>query len=146
MGSLSEVIQDPARRKKVVDDCVALIDAEVGDKGGLSGMAIKAAFATVKGVKPGIIPMSMDHLLDDFSKQVDPFWAECQQKGEQPRAFFARRKSDIANALLKITDDRAKKSSHTTLVKAYNGLRDKAVEHIGTAMPRFADLVQKHAS
>lgn len=145
MGSLHEVTRDPVKRRAVVEDCCALIDAEVADKGGLSGIAIKTAFATVKGVKPGMIPMSMDALLDDFSKQVDPFWAECQKSGEAPRAFFTRKKEAVANALLSITDDRARKSSHGVLVKAYQGLRGKAVEHIGAAMPRFADLLAKHA-
>lgn len=145
MGSLFDVTRDPAKRKAVVDDCCALIDAEVSDKGGLTGIAIKTAFATVKGVKPGMIPMSMDHLLDDFSKQLDPFWAECQKGTEPPRAFFTRKKEAVANALLAITDDRARKSSHTVLVKAYQGLRGKAVDHIGAAMPRFADLLVKHA-
>ena len=51
MGSLFDVTRDPAKRKAVVDDCCALIDAEVSDKGGLTGIAIKTAFATVKGVR-----------------------------------------------------------------------------------------------
>ena len=146
MGSLVEAIKDDKKRRAVVDDCVALIDAEVADKGGLSGMGVKAAFKAVKSLRPGMIPMAMNHLLDDFAARVDPFWQECQAKGEDPRRFFERRKSDVANALLSITDDRAKKSDHGTLVKAYQSLRPKAVEYIGDAMPRLADLIKKHAS
>lgn len=146
MGSLLEVVKDKARRRAVIDDCALLIDAEVADKSGLTGMAVKAAHKTVKGLRPGMIGMAMDGLLDDFSARVDPFWAECQAKAEVPRAFFTRRRSEVANALLGVTDDRAKKSSHKVLVKAYSALRPKALEHIGSAMPRFADLLVKHAS
>ena len=146
MGSLVETISDPARRKAVVQDCAALIDAEVKDKRGLSGAAIKTAYKTVKGLRPDMITRSMDHLLDDFAAQVDPFWADCQAQGAAPRAFFTQKKGEVANALLKITDDRAAKSDHRTLVRAYKGLRGKAVAHIGDAMPRFADLMAKHAS
>lgn len=146
MGSLAETISDPAKRKAVVRDCAALIDAEVAEKRGLSGAAIKAAFRTVKSFKPGMIADSMDALLDDFTAQLDPFWKECQAGGHNPRTFFGGRKHDVANALLKITDDRAAKSRHKTLVRAYKGLRGKAVDHIGSAMPRFADLLVKHAS
>ena len=146
MGSLVEVIKDAGRRRQVVDDATSLIDAEVGDKGGLSGMAIKAAYATVKGLKPGMIQMSMDALLDDFSAKVDPFWAKCQEEKAQPRAFFSGRKSEIANALLGITDDRARKSQHKVLKGAYEKLRPQAIDHIGAAMPRLADLIAKHAS
>lgn len=146
MGSLQETVKDQARRKAVIDDCAGLIDAEVSDKGGLSGMAIKAAYATVKGLRPGMIPMAMDGLLDDFSAKVDPFWARCQESGARPRDFFTKEKQAIANALLGITDDRAKKTPHRTLKAAYEKLRPQAVDHIGAAMPRLADLIQKHAS
>ena len=39
-------------RPKVVADCGKLIEEEVDSKGGLSGFAVKAAFAVVKAVKP----------------------------------------------------------------------------------------------
>ena len=61
------------------------------------------------------------------------------------RNYFSRRKSDVANALLSITDQRANQSKHRVLVRAYKSLRGKAIEHIGTAMPRFADLLETHA-
>lgn len=146
MGSLVEVIKDDAKRRQVVDDCVVLIEAEVGDKKGLSGMAIKAGYKTVKGIRPGTIPMAMNHLLDDFAAKVDPFWQECQDTGANPRSFFSARKAEVANALLGITDARAKRAKNKLIAKTYTKLRPTAVEHVGAAMPRFADLVQKHAS
>ncbi len=146
MGSLVEVVKDPARRSAVLDDCVKLIDSEVASKGGLTGIAVKGAFKSVKSLRPGMIRNSMDALLDDFSLQLDPFWQDCQATGAEPQAYFVRRKVDVANALLSITDQRARTSSHRVLVKAYKGLRGKAIEHIGAAMPGFASLVQRHAS
>lgn len=146
MPALSEVVKDGAKRKAVIDDCVVLIEGEVADKRGLRGKAIKVAYGTVKKVKPGIIPQAMDDLLDPFSEKVDPFWADCQKEGAEPRDYFVRRKQDIANALLSITDERAGKSPNRTLVKAYNGLRPQAVTYIGDAMPRLGDLIKKHAS
>jgi hypothetical protein len=146
VAKLAEVVADRSRRQAVLDDCVRLIEAEVADKKGLTGMAVKAAFKSVAKLRPGMVRHSMDALLDDFSYQVDPFWAECQSSGAAPRAFFSQKKKEIANALLSITDRRAERADNKVLVKAYKGLRGKAVEHIGDAMPRFADLVQKHAS
>lgn len=146
MGSLAEVVKDAAKRRQVIEDCAALIDAEVADKHGFSGAAIKLAYASVKGLRPGMIPMSLDALLDDFSVRIDPLWARCQAEAKAPRVFFTANKIEIANALLSITDDRAKKSQHKILKGAYEKLRPQAVEHIGVAMPRLADLVAKHAS
>ena len=146
MGSLSAVIEDDTRRRSVIDDCVRLLDAEVGSKRGISGLAVKAAFKAVKGVRPGMIPMSIDALIDDFSGQIDPFWAQCQESSEAPRAFFSRNDTVIANALLKVTDDRAAASTQRVLKGAYSRLRGQAVTHISAAMPRLADLVARHAS
>jgi hypothetical protein len=144
--ALSEVVKDPKKRRAVVDDCVLLIEAEVGDKGGLTGMAIKAAYATVKNIKPGFVGGAMNDLLDPFSDKVDPFWADCQAKKANPRQFFTQKKGEIANALLAITDVRADRSQHKMLVKTYHKLRPQAVNHIGDAMPRLADVIVKHAS
>ena len=146
MASLAEAVKDQGKRKAVIDDCSVLIDGEVRDKGGLSGMAIKAAYATVKAVRPDVVPLAMDGLIDDFSAKVDPYWARCQTENAVPREFFVRHKVEIANALLGITDDRAKRTPHRTLKSAYEKLRPQAVEHIGVAMPRLADLIKKHAS
>src|SRR3712207_8783558 len=42
-----------------------LIDAEVKDKGGISGLAIKAGYSTVKGIKPGFVEKAVEDLLPD---------------------------------------------------------------------------------
>ena len=146
MGSLVETLKDPAKRPAVIADCELLLDAEVKDKRGLSGLAVKAAFKTVKSFRPNMIGRAMDDLLDDFAMRVDSFWAECQSSGGNPRAFFSSRRTEIANALLAVTDERASNSPNPVLVKAYKSLRGKAVEHIGAAMPRFSSLIEKHAS
>jgi hypothetical protein len=145
MPSLSEVVADPARRKRVVDDGVAVIESEVADKSGLSGMAIKAAFGMVQKVKPGFVGGTLNHLLDDFARQIDPFWAECREQKAEPRGFFTKRSLDVANALLRITDDRAKGASGPVR-NTYDKLRPQAQKHVQEAMPRLADLLRKHAS
>ena len=145
MASLSEVLAVPDKRKRVVDDGVAVIEAEVAEKGGLSGMGIKAAFGVVRKIAPDFIPRALNHLLDDFARQIDPFWADCQKTGTEPRAYFTKNGSSVAEALLKITDDRAK-NAHGPPRAAYDRLRPEASKHVQTAMPRVADLLKRHAS
>jgi hypothetical protein len=146
MGSLTEAIADRQRRRTIVDDCVILIDAEVADKRGLGGVAIKAAFKAVKRIRPGMVGMAMDGLLDDFAVQLDTYWVDCNATEEAPRAYFSRRGPDVANSLLGVTDARAAQNNNRVLTKAYRSLRPKAIDHICAAMPRFADLLVKHAS
>lgn len=145
MASLSEVLADPTKRRRVVDDGVAMIEAEVADKGGLSGLAIKGAFGMVQKIKPGFVGGTLNHLLDDFAKKVDPYWADCQAQKADPRAFFTKNGTAIADALLSITDDRAR-NAHGPVRSTYDKLRPEAQKHVVTAMPRLADLLKKHAS
>jgi len=145
MGSLVEVLKDAGKRRAVVDGGVRVIEQEVADKGGLSGLAIKATFKVVQGLKPGFVPMALNHLMDDFARQVDPFWLDCQAKKEDPRAYFTRRGGEIANALLTITDDRARRGEGPAR-SAYEKLRPEGVKHVTAAMPRLAELCRVHAS
>ena len=55
MPSLPETLTSDTKKAQVVDDCCGIIDAEVSDKGGFSGLAIKAGYAAVKGIKPGFV-------------------------------------------------------------------------------------------
>ncbi len=145
MGSLVEVLKDPGKRRAVVDGGVRVIEQEVADKGGLSGLAIKATFKVVQGLRPGFVPMALNHLMDDFARQMDPFWLDCQAKKEDPRGYFTRRGSEIANALLTITDERARRGEGPAR-SAYEKLRPEGVKHVTAAMPRLADLCRVHAS
>ncbi len=146
MGSLIEIAKNPDTRRAIVDDASAMLDHEVGDKSGLSGKAVKLAFRAVKGVSPGMIPMSIDALLDDFCVAMQPIWEDCQASGQAARPYFQSRSNDIANALLSITDSRAERSTQRILKSTYSKLRGQAVKHIGESMPRLADLIEKHAS
>lgn len=145
MGALSEVIKDRAKRKAIVDDGERLLDQEVADKSGVSGLAVKAGFKVIKGIRPGMIPMALDGLLDDFSARVDPFYEAFKASGEKDiRAYFTRRGAEIANALLAITDGRAERTDHKALRTAYYQLRPQAEKHVIAAMPRVADMIRRH--
>lgn len=145
MPSLSDVLADPNRRRRVVDDGVDVIKAEVSDKSGLSGIAIKTAFAMVSQVKPGFIGGALNHLMDDFATKIDPFWADCQATGADARGYFVKNGTKVADALLQITDARARGASGPVR-SAYDKLRPEGQKHVVAAMPRLAELVRKHAS
>ena len=146
MASLIDIAKDPTKRRAIVDDAARMLDAEVGDKRGFSGKAVKLAFRAVKGVSPGMIPMSIDALLDEFCLAIQPIWEECQASGQAARPFFQSRAQQVSDALLSITDSRAEKSTQRVLKSTYSKLRGQAVKHISESMPRLADLIEKHGS
>lgn len=143
----ARLLADPNKRPAILSDCVKLIDDEVASKGGLSGLAIKAAYKVVCAVKPGIIRESMDALLDDFVHRLEPFYVDHRKGGVAPSAFgdtLNRRPGDVADALLGITDDRAKKAKNATLKGAYEKLRPQAKKHVEEAVPRVGRTLSPH--
>jgi hypothetical protein len=133
------LLSDPARRPVLLSACERLIDDEVSGKGGLTGLAIKAAYRVVCAMKPGIIRELMDGLADDFVRRLEPLYAQHRAAGGKPAAFgdfLSRRAGEAAEALLGITDERASRARNATLKGAYERLRPSAKKHVEEAIPR----------
>ncbi len=146
MSTLTEILLVPGTRQKVIPDCVRLIEEEVDSKGGLSGLAIKGAFMVVKAVKPGFISESVDHMLDDFVRRLEPFHTEAQQKNEPIGPFLNARAGAVAEALLAISDERAARAKNQTVKKAYEKLRPSGKKNVEAAVPRLGRLIAKYVS
>ncbi len=146
MPNLTETLTSEAKKGAVVDDCVALIDAEVADKGGLTGLAIKAGYKTIQGIKPGFVKQVVTDLLPEFAQALDPLWAEAKAQGQNPRQFFDANAPRVADALLGITDEKARRSKSGMIKGTYEKLRGSAKKNVEAAVPRLAQMIEKHAS
>jgi uncharacterized protein DUF6918 len=145
MPTLASFLTDPSRRERVLDDCVRLVDEEVDSKGGLSGIGIKTAYAVVKRIKPGFVRGALNAMLDDFSARLDPLFQDHLKAGSGSVVdLFTRRKGDVAEALLSITDDRARRSSNGAAKSAYEKLRPTGKKHVEEAVPRLARMIETH--
>lgn len=145
MANLRDILTDAENHEVIVDDCLALIDAEVADKGGISGLAIKAGYKAVKGVKPGFIRQAVIDLLPEFSAALDPIYQEAAGKGAI-KDYFVSNGARVADAMLAITDAKARKSKSGVVKGTYDKLRGTAKKNVEAAVPRLGELIQKHAS
>jgi hypothetical protein len=134
------------KRAQVIDDACRVLDDEVADKGGISGLAIKGAFTVVKNVKPGFIREVVDALLDDFLKCLDPLYQEALTKGARPGAHLQANAGRMADALLGITDARAARAQRAVIKSTYDKLRPTAKKHVEAAAPRLAALLDRHTA
>ena len=146
MPTLPEILTSDAKKGVVVDDCCNLIDAEVKDKGGISGLAIKAGYHAVKGVKPGFIKNVVTDLLPEFARVLDPLYQEAKRTERPVGDFFTVRSSDVAEALLALTDEKARHSKNGLVRGTYDKLRGTAKKNVEVAAPRVGKLIEQHTS
>lgn len=145
MSSLSETLLAADRRPRVVDDLVAVIDAEVKDKKGVSGVAVKGGYAAVRKVNPTIATDATNRMLPQVATALQPFWDDFAGSGDFGE-YLAGRGDEAADALLAVTDARAEATAREPLRRAYKGLRGKAKGHVEQALPRLGKVIQQHAS
>ena len=146
MSSLSEILLNDAKKATVVDDCCALIDAEVSDKSGLSGLAIQAGYRAVKGIKPGFVKHAVTDMLPDFARALDAIYQEAKAQNRTAAEHFVSNTSRVADALLSITDGKAQRSKSGVVKGTYDKLRGSAKKNVEAAVPRLGKMVDKHSS
>jgi len=145
VATLKERLGAGEKRQQVIDDACRVLDEEVSDKGGLGGMAVKAAYSVVKGIQPGFIRHAVDGLLDEFLDVIDPFHREAMEKGKRPGEYVKSEASRVAEALLGVTDKKAERAQSGLLRKTYDKLRPTAKKHVEAAAPRMGQLLERHA-
>lgn len=144
--SLEDLLTAEAKKKDVVRDCCTLIDEEVKEKGGISGLAIKAGYSAVKGIKPGFVEHAVSDMLPEFAKALEPIYADAKSKNENISSFFNANSSRVADALLSITDAKAARSKSGVAKGAYDKLRSSAKKNVEQAVPRLGKLIEKYGN
>ena len=144
-ATLVEQLGQAPKRVQVVSECVALIDAQVKQK----GFIIKGAYGTIKAIKKSFVPDTVDSLLDDWLGKIQPHYEKWQASRSQPQAssfsdYVIARSDDVAEDLLSVTDARAERSSHTNAKKLYGKMRDGAKRNVVEAIPELSRLIEKH--
>ncbi len=142
MPTLVEQLGKDPVRAQVIADCVDLIDAQVKQK----GFVIKSAYGVIKGIKKKFVPETVDALLDDWLGKLQPHydkWSAAPATTSFPDYVVARG-DDVAEDLLKVTDERAEKTSHTNAKKIYFRMRDGAKRNVIEAIPELSKLIEKH--
>ncbi len=145
MPTLPEVLTDESKKSEVIKDCCELIDAEVKDKGGISGLAIKAGFGAVKGIKPGFVQGAVEDMLPEFARVLDPIYQDAKGQNKGVSDFFAANASRVADALLQITDAKAQRAKNAIAKSAYEKLRSSAKKNVEAAAPRLGKMIEKYS-
>jgi hypothetical protein len=140
---LSEGLSNPTKKAMVIDECCNMIEVQLASKSGMSGIALKTAFAALKGVKPGYIPYVVEQILPQCLTALDPIWSEGVEKGD-PIAHLNANRSHTADALLGVTDARVKNAKRQIVRGTYEKLRGSAKKHVEEAVPDLAKVIHNY--
>lgn len=147
MSTLQPLLTDPAKRPETVAAFAEVVDQEVAGKRGLSGAAIRTAYKTVTRMGPSVVPNAVDQMLPGFVSALDPFWQDWSASGEGTFGdYLHRHGQEVAEALLAVTDARARSVDQKVLQRAYQGLRGAATGHVIAALPRLGARIEGLAS
>lgn len=145
-ATLQEILLAPDTQPQVIADCLTLVDAELAEKSGISGNAVKLAYKTVNSFAPGYLRDTVETMLPQLADKLQPYWAEFNASGGSEFSdYLAKRGDEVGESLLSITDAMAQRSQRPVLVKAYRTVRGGAAKHIQAALPRVGELVVRYA-
>jgi hypothetical protein len=145
--TLDQILLAPDVQPNVVADCLTLIDQEVAGKHGVSGAAVKIAYKTAKTFAKGYLQSTVESLLPDLVAQLEPFWADFTASGAAGFGdYLAKRSDEVSEAMLSVTDARAKMSSRPVIIRAYGTVRSGAAKNIAAALPAVGALTEKYAA
>lgn len=142
--SFTESLLDPTRRPQVVAAIATVVDEQVDAQSGLSGMALKAAYASARKMKDGLTVKATDAMLPDIAAALEPMW---NARGEQPfDAYLQAHSSQAADALLAVVDAKAGNPDNAAIAKAYKPIRGKAKGYVEQALPALARAITPFVS
>jgi len=145
-ATLEEILLAPETQPQVIADCLTLIDAELAEKSGISGSALKLAYKTASSFASGYVRETVVNILPLAAARLQPYWTDFGAAGGAEFGdYLAKRGEEVAESLLTITDGWAEESDKAIVVKAYRAVRAGAARHVEAALPRLGDLVFKYA-
>lgn len=127
----------------MIVDGISELEAELDERSGVTAMAMRAGYKTIRKVRPNMIESNLERLLPMWAPILDPH-VDAGRAGAGVGDHFQANASEIAEGLLGATDRRAAEANNQLAVKAYNKLRPKAKDQVVAGMPRLARLVDKH--
>ncbi|GAB4152934.1 MAG: hypothetical protein Fur0046_32750 [Cyanobacteria bacterium J069] len=141
--ALSDKLSDQTTKENLVADCVKLIDEQVAAKGGISGLALKAAYGVVKGVEPSYISGAIQRLLPEALSALDPMWSEGVQSGD-PVQHLIQNRTRTADTLLSVTDNKIERAKNSVVRASYGKLRTSVKGDVEAAVPGLAQILGTH--
>ncbi|MGN8157255.1 DUF6918 family protein [Salinisphaera sp. RV14] len=141
-GPLAQQLLDDAVFPQLLADSKALVASEVEKK----NMALRTGFNIVRKAKPNLIDSAMRALLPQFVDALEPFYVRAQADPDTHfRDYLMAHQSQVADALLAVSDRRVAEVNNRVVKSGYQRLRGRAQREVVAAMPGIASVMSKYA-
>lgn len=122
-----------------------LIESHIHDRSGWRGMVMRTGLGLLKSLREDAVLRGVERLLPGFINALEPFYEQAHTENEGDfSAFLLRHSEQVARELVRVTDQIVAASSNRGVQTAYNPLRRFAEEELQRALPRIAQVVEKH--
>ena len=141
-GPLAQQLLDQYVFPRLLEDSKALVASEIEKK----NMALRTGFNMVRKAKPNLIDSAMRTLLPEFVGALEPFYANAEANPDtQFRDHLMAHQTEVADALLAVSDRRVAEVDNRVVKSGYQRLRGRAQREVVVAMPGIASVMSKYA-
>ncbi|MGP6174233.1 DUF6918 family protein [Corynebacterium sp. A21] len=152
MSNLSSSLTG-ANREAVVKDLAEFTERTISEQSGVTGIAVKGAYAGVQKIRPDVLTKALDRFLPDLAESLQPHWDDYTTAGGGQSGttgtfgvFLENRRDDVADSLLTSADRNADKLDNGALVKAYRAVRGRGEKILAKNVAGLGTVIEKHAT
>lgn len=139
------IVLPEAARESLVTELAALVEQHLAAKRGISGMAMKLAFNTLRSAKPDIAHRAARTLLPEVLTALGPLRAEFERSRRSSFAqFLGERRQQACEVLLCQIDTRLAQSQNAPAKAIYQRFRGSASDELETLLPQLAAALERH--
>lgn len=143
MKTLADILGAPQHRQAVIDDTVALIEAQATRRSGLSGISLRTALGLLRSTRPDLLPRAVTRLLPEFAQALEPLYQRFREgRTERDFSAFLQNNAEQARDALLLVADRRAEAAGTSLKKTYARLRPLAEAEVAAAITPLSKLIR----
>jgi hypothetical protein len=145
MTPLESTLLTSDRREKLIADCVRLIEGQIASRSPIRRIALGAGLAVLEAIKPRALHRAVGNLLPDFAAALDPLYQRfLADKRADFSQFLDEHPREAVDALIAVTDRRARASANAAVRTTYARLRGSAETEVRSALPALGRVLSAH--
>jgi len=146
MPSISNILLSGDQTDVLVNRLAPLLESHVMEKSGLTGLAIKTGYSTLRAAKPDIAARAIRRLLPSLITAIEPLHASFQQSGAADFSTFLKpHAGQVAAETLLALGTAMANSPNKTAKTLYQRFEKTAHADLEKIAPTLGELLAEHA-